>query len=59
MLRVLKKLFFNCGVGMIVCVAPENEATAIALLNELGEHAFPIGEIISTPGSNKVIYATD
>jgi len=50
---------FNCGVGMIVCVAAENEATAIATLNDLGEHAFSMGEIVSTPGSNKVIYTKD
>lgn len=47
---------FNCGVGMIICVAAEHEASALAMLNELGEQAFSIGEIVSTPGSNKVIY---
>lgn len=50
---------FNCGIGMMVCVAPEHEATAIATLKELGEQAFSIGEIVSTPGSNKVIYTKD
>lgn len=50
---------FNCGVGMMVCVAPENEAAAINLLNELGEHAFSIGEIVATPGKKQVNYLTD
>jgi len=47
---------FNCGVGMIVCVAAEDETKTIARLNELGEQAFAIGEIESTPGTNKVNY---
>jgi len=50
---------FNCGLGMIICVAPEDEATAINTLKALGEQAFSIGEIVSTPGSNKVHYLTD
>jgi len=50
---------FNCGIGMIICVAPEDEATAITILNELGEQTFSIGEIVSTPGSNKTYYLTD
>lgn len=48
---------FNCGIGMIVCVAAEDEATAIATLQEQGEHAFPIGEIVSTPNKNQVNYS--
>ena len=36
---------FNCGVGMVVCVAQEDKDAAIKLLNELGEDAFLIGEI--------------
>lgn len=40
---------FNCGVGMILVVAPENTDAAIALLNASGETAFLLGEI--KPGS--------
>ena len=49
---------FNCGIGMIVCVAAENEANAIATLQAQGEQAFSIGEIASTPGKNQVDYHT-
>ena len=38
---------FNCGIGMIVCVASEHTNTAITLLQKLGEQAFVIGEIES------------
>lgn len=37
---------FNCGIGMIVCVAAENEAKTIELLQSTGEQAFTIGSII-------------
>ncbi len=49
---------FNCGIGMIVCVAAEDEAATIATLQEQGEQAFAIGEIMSTPGKNQVDYST-
>jgi len=48
---------FNCGIGMVVCVAEEDEAATLALLQELGEQAFPLGEIVTTPGKNQVIYS--
>jgi len=47
---------FNCGIGMIVCVAEEDEAATLALLNDLGEQAFALGKIIETPGSTQVNY---
>ncbi len=37
---------FNCGIGMIVCVAKENAEQAIAILNDMGEKAFELGEIV-------------
>lgn len=37
---------FNCGIGMIVCVAAEDEAKTIELLQSSGEQAFSIGSII-------------
>jgi phosphoribosylformylglycinamidine cyclo-ligase len=36
---------FNCGVGMVVCVAAEDADTALTLLQEAGEQAWRIGEI--------------
>ena len=49
---------FNCGIGMIVCVAAEDEATAITTLQKQGEQAFAIGEIVSTPDKKQVDYCT-
>jgi phosphoribosylformylglycinamidine cyclo-ligase len=45
---------FNCGVGMIVCVAAEDEAAALSHLRTAGEDPFLIGELI--PGECKVNY---
>ncbi len=36
---------FNCGIGMAVVVAPEDEAKAIAELTQAGEQAVRIGHI--------------
>ncbi len=36
---------FNCGIGMVVVVAPENQAAAIACLETAGEKAWAIGVI--------------
>ena len=47
---------FNCGIGMIVCVAAEDEATTITTLQEQGEQAFAIGEIVNTPNQSQVDY---
>lgn len=49
-------LTFNCGVGMMICVAPEDEATTLNLLNELGETAFLMGEIVTGEGNAQVYY---
>ena len=49
---------FNCGIGMIVCVAAEDEAATLAILAEQGETAFTIGEI--APGNDsdtQVLYS--
>lgn len=46
---------FNCGVGMVVCIPHENKDEAIGLLNNLGETAWEIGEIIkNNDDSNRV-----
>jgi phosphoribosylformylglycinamidine cyclo-ligase len=49
-------LTFNCGIGMVVCVAEKDEATTLNLLNNLGERAFSLGKIIATPGHTQVQY---
>lgn len=41
---------FNCGVGMVVVVAPENEREATGLLEKEGETVFKIGQITGSDG---------
>lgn len=36
---------FNCGIGMLLCVAPHNVAAAMELLAQAGETAMIIGEL--------------
>jgi len=36
---------FNCGIGMVVCVAAADAATTVAHLNEQGEDARIIGQV--------------
>jgi phosphoribosylformylglycinamidine cyclo-ligase len=48
---------FNCGLGMIVCVAPEDEKAALEALRASGETAFPIGEIVPAAGDPAVDYS--
>jgi phosphoribosylformylglycinamidine cyclo-ligase len=47
---------FNCGIGMIVCVAPEDELTTLEMLKSLGETAYPVGRLIAGEGKPKVVY---
>ena len=47
---------FNCGVGMIVCVDAADEAATLASLNQHGETAFSLGEIIPATYDKRVIY---
>lgn len=47
---------FNCGIGMVVCVAEQDRQAALDLLAELGETAFVIGEIIAATGKPEVRY---
>lgn len=47
---------FNCGIGMILCVAPEDEQPAIDALSRSGETVFPIGKLVSAEGKPKVVY---
>jgi phosphoribosylformylglycinamidine cyclo-ligase len=48
---------FNCGVGMVVCVAAEDEAATLSLLAELGETAFVIGCCVTGEGKAEVRYS--
>jgi phosphoribosylformylglycinamidine cyclo-ligase len=41
---------FNCGIGMVVVVAPEAEGAVRAALQTAGETVYGIGEIISRVG---------
>jgi phosphoribosylformylglycinamidine cyclo-ligase len=36
---------FNCGIGMVLVLSPENEKPAAELLSAAGEHVFLIGRI--------------
>ena len=45
---------FNCGVGMVLAVPSDVAAEAIALLEQAGETAWRIGEIISHTGAAEV-----
>jgi phosphoribosylformylglycinamidine cyclo-ligase len=41
---------FNCGVGMVVCVAEEQAEQALSLLQSMGETAWRLGRIEATDG---------
>ncbi len=41
---------FNCGIGLIVCVSPEDAKSATNLLSQRGESVFEIGDIVAAPG---------
>jgi phosphoribosylformylglycinamidine cyclo-ligase len=47
---------FNCGIGMIVCVAAEDEQAAMNILASLGETVYPVGRLIAGEGKPKVVY---
>ncbi len=38
---------FNCGIGMIVCVAPEDEAQTVEILQQQGETVYRLGQIVA------------
>ena len=45
---------FNCGVGMVVCVAPEAVDTALASLRDAGETAWRLGHVAVGDGAPSV-----
>ena len=46
---------FNCGVGMVICVAPEDKATALAELDAAGHKAWEIGRISAAGDSDSEV----
>jgi phosphoribosylformylglycinamidine cyclo-ligase len=48
---------FNCGIGMIVCVAAEDEQAALEALRASGETVYAIGEIAPGAGGSAVDYS--
>jgi phosphoribosylaminoimidazole synthetase len=46
---------FNCGIGMVLVVAPENEGAALAMLRETVPDAFAIGKLIARDGCPPVV----
>jgi phosphoribosylformylglycinamidine cyclo-ligase len=40
---------FNNGIGLVLCVAPQQQEMTLTLLHELGETAWKIGQIVAHP----------
>jgi len=47
---------FNCGIGMLVCVAPADESKTLELLRAAGECVWTLGEITEGSGAPVVNY---
>lgn len=48
---------FNCGIGMVICLAEADAKKAISQLESLGEQVFEIGRIVSSDNAEpKVVY---
>ena len=45
---------FNCGIGMVVIVAPEHVEAITSLLSDAGEKVFRIGEVEKNLSDNRV-----
>lgn len=50
---------FNCGIGMVVCVAPEHAEKALQLLNEHQETAWIVGKIIPKQSPEQAVVFSD
>ncbi len=46
---------FNCGVGMVVCVAEEHAESTLARLNAAGHDAWEIGSIVQGSGQVELL----
>ncbi len=49
-------LTFNCGIGMVICVAASDEAAVLAHLQKTGEQAWTIGSLIERSDQQGVVY---
>ena len=47
---------FNCGVGMIVVVAPKDADAVSAALTKAGEQVATIGKVMRASGEDRVVY---
>ncbi len=43
---------FNCGAGMVLCIAPQDVKKTLSMLEQAGHRAWEIGSIV--PGDNQV-----
>ena len=53
---------FNCGIGFVLCVAPEFEDEALESLTAAGESALPIGRVVTAttrPQAGHLITSAD
>ena len=50
---------FNCGVGMVICVADANAEQAIGILGAAGETAWRIGRIEAAGESDELVQLAD
>lgn len=50
------RITFNCGVGMVICVAKDRVDEALQLLQENGEEAWRIGEVVPATHNSQVQY---
>ncbi|MGI9287003.1 MAG: phosphoribosylformylglycinamidine cyclo-ligase [Pseudomonadales bacterium] len=46
---------FNCGIGLVLCVAADQASTALQLLQAQGEQAWQIGVVEAQSGGHQVI----
>lgn len=49
---------FNCGIGMVICVAQEDADTALTLLQDSGEEAWLLGSIEEAEGAGGTVHFT-
>jgi phosphoribosylformylglycinamidine cyclo-ligase len=41
---------FNCGVGLVICVAADKAERAQLILREAGETVWPLGHVTTSTG---------